>query len=161
LPSREPVHLPHELDDLATAEIVVEDRLVRKVADPPHDLDALAEAIESADLRRARRRLEDPHEHADRRRLARAVRAEEGEDLPASDLEIEVAHRLEVAIALREARQADGRVGAHGGRLSLADGGSASPQFSLLERPVDEESRTRAATPRSARRGVARTLFHR
>ena len=45
-------------------------------------------------------RLDQRAEHRDRRRLAGAVGAEEAEDLARRDLEVDAAHRLDLAVAL-------------------------------------------------------------
>ncbi len=47
-------------------------------------------------------------EDLDGRRLARAVRAEEAEDLAALDVEVDPAHRLERAVRLAQAADGDG-----------------------------------------------------
>src|SRR5262249_60109342 len=47
-------------------------------------------------------RLGEPEEHEDRRRLPGAVLAEEAEDLAGADVQLEVVHRDEVAIALAQ-----------------------------------------------------------
>ena len=45
----------------------------------------------------------------DRRRLARAVRPEEGEDLAALDLEVDAGDRVELAVALVQTADGDDR----------------------------------------------------
>ena len=54
------------------------------------------------------RRPEQPREHPDRRRLSRAVRAEEAEDLPRAHLERDAIDRDEIAEAFREVLHDDG-----------------------------------------------------
>ena len=58
----------------------------------------------------ARGRPDQTDEHAQRRRLARAVRAEQPADLARLDLEVEVRDRLDAAVALGQAANGD-----HGG----------------------------------------------
>src|SRR5204862_5063091 len=55
-------------------------------------------------------RLLEAGDHAQRRRLSAAARPEEGEELAPTDVEIEVAHRDEVAEVLADALEADSRV---------------------------------------------------
>ena len=61
-------------------------------------------------------------QHLDRRRLAGAVRAEEAERLAARDVEVDAAHRLDVAEALDEAADRDRRARSRGVLLVAAVG---------------------------------------
>ena len=65
------------------------------VADAAPDLAALAHHVVAGDLRGPRRRLDQRGQHPERRRLAGAVGAEEGDELAVADLEVEAADGLD------------------------------------------------------------------
>ena len=77
----EAVDAAEEPDVLIDGQPLVEREALRHVADAPLDAFRIAADVDAADRRRAARRLEQPAQHADRRRLAGAVAAEEAEDL--------------------------------------------------------------------------------
>ena len=106
---------------------VVQGDAAGQVADPPPDLDAVADDVPAQDRRGPGRRVEIAEQQPDRGRLARAVRAEEPEDLALADADRQVVEgpdvapgarpsagsmdrRLPVAVPLR---QAGGRQGVH------------------------------------------------
>ena len=61
--------------------------------------------IQALDLDRSRRRFENAEDHVDDRGLARAVGAEQPDDLVALDLERNPIHRHGVAVAFAQIRQ--------------------------------------------------------
>ena len=68
---------------------------------------------------------DDVEDHPHRRRLARAVRAEEPEDLAGPDVEREVGDDVDLAVALPDAAHVDAHVGRrdrHGGSASIREG---------------------------------------
>ena len=101
------VHLADELQDLAAAQVVVENRIVRQIPDAPLQLDAIRLAIEPVDRDRAAARNQNAHQHADGGRFAGAVRAEEAEHLAPLDGEFEIAHGGEGAVRLSEMPECD------------------------------------------------------
>ena len=103
-----------EAQVLDHSEIEVERELLAHVAEPVlpalgvlRDVDA-AEARDAAGGRR-----QQPREHADRRRLAGAVRAEEAEDAAARDVEADLVHGGEVAEPAGDVAHRDDGVAAH------------------------------------------------
>ena len=90
---------------LATGHVAVEADAVGHVADAALDLERAARRVEPDDPGLPGGRLGQAEEHEDRRRLARAVLAEQAEDLAGADLEVEVVDRDEVAVALGQARE--------------------------------------------------------
>jgi len=104
----ETAHAGDEVEHLAAAQVVVENRLVRQIADVAHDLGSLRKAVVVENPRGSGGRFEDAHQHADRRRLARTVGSEQREPLPPPDFEIDLRNRGEVPIVLGEALQRGG-----------------------------------------------------
>ena len=99
------------LDD---AQRLVHRRGLEDDADPLAPLAARVRRVDSQHLDLARVALAVALEDLDRGRLARAVRAEQAEDLAALDLEADPADRLELAVRLAEVSDADR---GHGRRL--------------------------------------------
>src|SRR6185503_12099397 len=115
----EPVDAAEELDVLIDGQQLVEREALRHVADAPlHSLWILRH-VHAADGGGPRRRLEQPAQHADRRRLAGAVAAQEAEYLAAADVEGHVVHGDELAEAPRQPADVDRRLS----RRSLGEGG--------------------------------------
>ena len=81
-------------DELAAGHERVERRLLERDADRLADLARLGDDVVARDLRGAARGAQERGEHADRGRLAGAVRAEEGVDLALGDVEVDAAHGL-------------------------------------------------------------------
>ena len=69
---------------------------LRHVADPAADLLRILGEVGAGDGRRPAGGLEERREHAQGRRLAGAVGAEEAEDLAGPDLEVHAAHGLDI-----------------------------------------------------------------
>ena len=111
---RRPREAPAQRHELARRQVRVDVRVLGQKADARHRRRATGRARRGSSHRPARRR-DEPHQHLDRRRLARAVRPEEAEDLPARHLEANAAHGLDaparerLAERLREARRRGGR----------------------------------------------------
>src|ERR1700686_2932689 len=94
--------------------------------------------IEIADADGATVRAREPDEHPDRRRLSRAVGAEEAEDLSGAHVEGDIRYDLTLAEALRKAIGFEGALAAprpprwvaDGGTGGLGDGGRSAVFFS-------------------------------
>ena len=127
-----------------TRQVVVEREALAHVADAPLDLLGLVRHVEAEHAARARGRREQPAQHADRGRLARAVRAQEAEHLALLDRQRDVVDRDEGAERAREVDQLDGR--ASGSRRRGCARGT---------RPRATRARARGRSPR-CRRGGAR-----
>ena len=80
----------------------VEPGLLQRDADPAPDLVRLAGHVHAGDARAPGRDRQQRGEHADGRRLAGAVRAEEPEDPARVDAQVHAAHRLDVPVAAAE-----------------------------------------------------------
>ena len=81
------VQRAEEPDVLLDGQRLVQRKLLRHVADAPLHLFRVAADVDAVDHGRAGCRLQQPAHHADGRRLAGAVGAEEAEDLSSPDLE--------------------------------------------------------------------------
>src|SRR5436190_1490768 len=100
--ARESINAREEPDVLIDGEALVQGKALGHVADAPLDAFGVAAHVDAADGRGPARRLEQSAQHANRRRLARAVRAEEAEDLSLADVERQMIDGDEVAEAPRE-----------------------------------------------------------
>jgi hypothetical protein len=103
----EPVHFSGKANDFAAAQIVMKDGFVGEIPDAPLDFDAILKAIEAVDSGGTGSGSKNSHKHANGRGLARPIGAEEGEDLPIRNGQIEIFHGVESAIAFREASDFD------------------------------------------------------
>src|SRR5690606_16963205 len=112
--AREPVDAGVEGEVLLDAEIFVEAEALGHVADTLFDALRLARDVVADDGSAPARRLEDAAQHADRRRLAGAVRAEDAEDLSLGHAQRDVAHGHEVAEAPTEVLRLDHDPVVHG-----------------------------------------------
>ena len=110
----QPCEAGDDAEVLLRGEGVVDRRGLPREAEPAADLVPLADDVEARDPRRAGVRDEQGGEDADRRRLARAVRAEEGAHGAGRDDEVEAGERLVVAVGLAQAHGLDGRMVGHG-----------------------------------------------
>ena len=99
-----------EAQELGAGELVVDERAVGDEAHPRLRLARLPLQVVAADLDHAARRLEDAGDHAQRRRLAGAVGAEEAEQLARRHLEIDAVDGGEAAVALGQVRETYHRV---------------------------------------------------
>src|SRR5690606_6464277 len=72
--------------------------------------DGIGDEVHAGDADAAARRLEDAGHHAQRRRLAGAVGAEEAEELATRHDEVDALHGGEIAVALHELVDLDHRV---------------------------------------------------
>ncbi len=113
---RHPVHARDEGQVLADREVLPEREPLRHVAGAALDLPRLRLDVEAQASALAGIRREQPAEHADRRRLAAAVRPEEAEDLAAPHRQREVAHDVVLAEVLVQAPHVDDEVGSAFGR---------------------------------------------
>src|SRR6185312_5591883 len=118
-----------ELDVLAHGEVVVEREALAHVPDVALDRLRFAEHVVSGDRRFAARRREETGEHADGRRLAGAVRAEEAEHLARTHVEGDVIDGREAAERARELLRANG-VG-HAAPRAIASSPSGAPIRSM------------------------------
>src|SRR6185437_6685410 len=76
------------LERLGAREIAVQRELARQVRDPTIDREAITVDVETQHFGAAGRRADEVEEQADRRRLARAVGAQEPEDLAGVDFQV-------------------------------------------------------------------------
>ena len=90
--ARELIELTVEVEDLEGGEVVIEERMLREIADPPAD--GRIHDVSAEDANGARRRLDQPHGHLHAGRLSGAVRTEISEDLSRLDLQIDPAHSV-------------------------------------------------------------------
>src|SRR5205823_4994151 len=97
------------LQALARGQVRVERGRLQHHADPLAPRCSASARVDAEDLHVAGIPAAVALEDLDGRRLARAVRAEQGEDLAGLDREVDPAERLVVAVALPEARHDDGR----------------------------------------------------
>jgi hypothetical protein len=93
---------PDHLDVGAGGEEAVDRRVLAGDADPGADLRRICHHVEPGDAGVARGRQRERGEDADGRRLARAVVAQQPEDGTRGDVQIEVAERVPVAVALAQ-----------------------------------------------------------
>ena len=145
---------------LAAGHVLVEADGVGQVADPSLDLARLPGGIEPHHRCLAVGRLGQPEQHQDRGRLARAVLAEQPEDLARVDREVEPVDRRQRPVLLGQPARADDRlgtiaVGASGGVVSGLDGrgGRAvgAPASLIGGRTAGRSTTGRSARARSAR----------
>src|SRR5579862_6971285 len=104
---RQAIQRRDEMEVLPPGERLEDGAGLRHVADDLLHLDRLADDVEAEDLGRARRGRQHARQHLDGGRFSGAVRSEEREELPARDLEIETADRLDLAVAFREPAESD------------------------------------------------------
>jgi len=102
------VQLGVQAQVLRRGEVAVERRVLEHQADVPADLVALTGDVEAAHAGGAGGGPRERAEHVDRRALAGAVRAEEAEDLAASDREGHATDGLDLAVGLDEVLDLDG-----------------------------------------------------
>ena len=106
-----PVHAASELGQvvqyLRSGQLRVQGEIAGQETDPAADIEALGASVEPEHPRRARGRLDQVQEQPHRRRLARAVGAEEAEDLARLDLEVEVEEAVPGAVVLRKTLRSD------------------------------------------------------
>ena len=93
----EPVEPALEVEELSARLAVVESGVLEGDADLEADLLGIAGHVVAGDESPAPRRAQQGAEHADQRRLAGAVRAEEPVDLARGDLEVDAVDGPEVA----------------------------------------------------------------
>ena len=96
-----------QVDDLAAAQLRPQRHLARHVREPPVQGDRVAPRVAAEQPDGAGVGAEHPEQDADRRGLARSVRAEEAVDLAGADLEIEPVERPGGAEGLDESRDLD------------------------------------------------------
>ena len=99
------------------------------VADDTPDLARLAHEVEAIDLRRTRGRRQERRQHLERRRFARAIGAEQAEDLPFFDAQYHIVHRRH-------------RAEAFGQSLYFENRAHHRPSICLSARPADPAANT-------------------
>src|ERR1700758_5475553 len=114
------IYARHEVEVFADRQILPERETLGHVADVAPDRGALAQDVVAEAGAAARVGRQQAAQHADRGRLAAAVRPEESEDLARLHLERQVGDHVLVAEALVEPAHVDrgGRGGVHGTRTS-------------------------------------------
>ena len=100
--ARHPVQLGVQAQVLLGRQIPVERRVLEHQPDVAPHLVAFTLDIVASHAGGAAGRVHERAEHADRRRLARPVGAEEAERLAGRDREVDAAHRFDLAVALDE-----------------------------------------------------------
>src|SRR5690606_1264916 len=129
-----PVEPGGEPEVLPAGHGVIEADRIGKEPDPPLHLERVPSRVEPQHLYVTARGLDEAQEHQDRRRLARAVRPEETEDLPGGDVEVQVVHHLVSVVGLGEALRLDG--GGHRHRLPKRRKTQARPTRVNTMRPM-------------------------
>jgi len=102
LGARHPVQLGEVEDVLAGGEVLIDARGVRQHTHRPARADRIGRHADAVDARIARVRTQHGVEHAQRRRLACAVRPEEAGDAPVERAQAHAAHGRHLAEALHE-----------------------------------------------------------
>jgi hypothetical protein len=97
LGARQLVHGGNEIEVLVDREVFVEGKPLRHVTDAALELLGLLGNPEAEHFDLARGRQQQSAQHSDRRRLARAVRAQKPIHLRAADIEVEVVDRDDIA----------------------------------------------------------------
>ena len=110
VPPRQAERRSEKVEVLADAHVVIRTEHIRHVADQPLDLPRLRDAVGPGDRRRAARRPGQADEDLDGRRLARAVRPHEAEDLPSLHGQGQTVQRHDVAVAFRQVFGFDDRL---------------------------------------------------
>ena len=94
---------PGVVDDLlARAGVGIRGAALRHVADPPADADRVGDQVAAGDRGGAGGGFEQRGQHAQRRRLAGAVGAEEADDLTGLDVEVDPDDGVDLLLALAE-----------------------------------------------------------
>ena len=142
------VEPPEEIEVGDGRQLVVQARRLGQDADPRPDRIGLGADVEAIDRGRAFGRLDERREQPDGRRLARAVGAEQAEELASVDLEVDAADRPAVAESPPEVDgaqrdRARGRVRSGGHRRSLA-GIAAGRRLTGTARPLAYRRKPRA-----------------
>jgi hypothetical protein len=104
------VEAAHHHEVLEAREVLVDRRVLAGEADPAAQLDGVAHDVEAGHEDRAGIGPQQRGEHAHRRRLARAVGAEEPEHAAGWGFEVDAVEGADVAEGLREAGHADRRL---------------------------------------------------
>jgi len=102
---REP---PREAEVLTPREVGIDGRVLARETDPEAHALRVVRHVVTEHLGPAAVRREDGREDADRRRLAGAVRAEQAEDAPGRNLEVDALEGLYLAEPLRQSFDLDG-----------------------------------------------------
>ncbi len=118
-----------EIEVLGDRELAVERKFLRHVADVLARRGARPAQVEAGDAQRSGSGGQKPAQHAERRRLARAVRTEQAEDLAATNFEADVIDRREGAELAHQVVHLDHALGGvdadrmierrHGGRSAV------------------------------------------
>ena len=111
--SRHPAGAGEKANVFFDGQVAIEAETLRDVAELISHLVAVAPDIHARDLRPAAAGMNQSTQHPDRRRLARAICAEETEDRSRRDRERKIADRVRIAVGFAEAVEKDGRF-AHG-----------------------------------------------
>src|SRR5438093_1089431 len=110
---RHVVQHPVDVHVLPRRELAVETRIMEDDAEPLADFRRMHGDVESVELERARRRAQQGGEHLDGSGLAGAIRPQERENLPGSDVEGDVVDGQDGAERLDDMLDAEDRAIAH------------------------------------------------
>src|SRR5439155_9440992 len=122
------VEVAGKLEELSSAQLVIEGRGVRDVADLCLGPLRLRRDVDSCHPGAAGGGAKQPNQHFDGGRLPRADWAEESEKLPGRDFQVQVLHRRQAAVALAEKTCGRHRAQCSGGpaatlpRMALREG---------------------------------------
>ena len=106
-PIRTPAQVAEVLERLGAGQVAVEGEFAGQVAHPPGDGESVAVGVEPQHLGPSRCRTDEIEQQTGRRRLARAVRPEETEDLARPDLEVDPDDPAGLAVVLGQLLCAD------------------------------------------------------
>jgi hypothetical protein len=98
---------PHELQEFAPAELLINERTVRDETGDRLGCFRLPFDVVTSEEDLPSRGLENPHHDTNGRRLTRAIRSQEAEDLPSLNFQVEGIDGGEVAVVFGEVGQPD------------------------------------------------------
>ena len=151
---RQPAQLAERRDDVGGGLVEGQAVVLGHVAEPRPHADRIARDVDAAHLDVALGRVGEAEQEPKRRRLARAVRADET-DAPARHLDAQVVERGGARIALRQSVDAKKRSGVHDGRESVTwslrrrkcrDASTATCRSSWQERSASSSSSVSQST---------------
>ena len=109
-----------EGQELRARHLLVDGGLARQVGATAADRERIGIRVEAEHLAAAARATMESEQHAQQRRLARAVRADEAEELAVGDVEVDAVEHARLAERLADALQADERGVVHAAAPSPA-----------------------------------------
>src|SRR5688572_1900471 len=142
-----------ESEKFRAGELLINERSVRDEAELRFGRDRIHRDVDAGDTDRPRGRLENPGDHPERRRLARAVRPEEAEQLSLRHSQVDRVYGGEPAVALGQRRELDhGVSGWRRRRCGVGQSGEGAPPASRIHRSQNADARRRRGTARRSGR---------